>query len=486
MSIKTTDLDLSTAQSTRKALHDLHDRQKTLADRNDDLREQLDKKSADLSAVNKRLQEIESAAKIGTQAGSNAAIEKYVRRDGSVRMIGESTDECAFMPGLLDDAPVCDWQKDFQDAVDDRNLMRVIRKGRSCEKTERRVAEIARRAPSPQVQRLFSDSANAGAEWIPDVTLPQLERTLVSQRRLAANFETFAMSDKDVILPFLTTGFRPYIKAAATSDSPAQFTSSSIVTDKRTISATGFAVRAQVDADASEDSILAALPLIRSEVVSAIIDGEEDAIINADTAASHQDAIESWNARSRWGASGLGSAADHRRAWVGLRARAFDVGSTDEQGSEENFAGLMTLRGGLDSPHGTEGDVIVITSPEVYLTNMVAMTELLTMDLMGPNATVLTGQVSSIAGMPVIISDFVTKDLHTNGLYTGSSSTSAWIICNRSRFKIGRMGGGGASVELDKDITRGVYDVVATSREVFFTVDAAATKNVAYGYNLLG
>ena len=484
-----TTLDLSSAHSTRKALHDIHSRQKELADRNDSLQEQLEKKSADLLAVSKRMSEMESAAKHASPTfDGNAGMDKYIRRDGTVRMKGESTESCAYMPGLLDDSPTCDWQKDFQDAVDDMNLMRVIKKGRSSQKTERRVMEIASRSPRPEVARIFADSDGVGAEWIPDVMLPQLERTLTASRRLADNFDTFPLSDKNVILPFLTTGFRPYIKAAATADDPAQFTSSSLVTAQRTITATGFAVRAQVDADASEDSILSALPLIRSEIVSAIIDGEEDAIIHGDTG-PHQDdasrALASWNARSRWGSSGLGTSADHRRAWIGLRARSYDVSSQDEQGGEETFAGLMTLRAGLDSPHGVEGDIICITSPEVYLTDILNFSEVLTLDKFGPQATILTGQVAAVGGMPVIISEFVTKDLHTTGLFTTANTTSGWLVCNRSRFKIGRLGGG-AAVELDKDITRGVYDVVATSREVFFTVDPEdSVKNVAWGYNLL-
>ena len=42
----------------------------------------------------------------------------------------------------------------------------------------------------------------------------------------------------------------------------------------------------------------------------------------------------------------------------------------------------------------------------------------------------------------------------------------------------------GAAVELDKDVTRGIYDVVATSREIFYTDDAATTKNVAVGLDI--
>ena len=473
-------LDLSTPDKARKALADLAAEQRRLKDANRDLTENIERKAADVSKITQRLSELETQRGAYTGERGDGAVAKYVRRDGSVRIRGEATDEHAYMPGLLDDAPRSDWQAEFQQAVDDFNLTKSIRRNGKAPTAYARMMEIARKAPDAAVQKAFADASGSGAEWIPDVMLPQLERTLTSQRRIASLFETVPMSDKTVVLPYLTTGFRPYKKTAISSDDPAQYTSSSMTTTSRTIEATGLAVRAQVDADASEDSILAALPIIRQELVSALVDGEEDAIINGDATASHQDAIASWNIRSRWGSSGLGGSADHRRSWTGLRARAFDVSATPTPA--ETFAGFTGLRRSLDAPHGVEGDCVFITSPEVYLLHLINLDQVTDLSKFGPQYTALSGQLAAMGGMPVIVSDFVGADLAATGLYTGSGSLSTAIVCNRSRFKIGMRAG--AAVELDKDVTRGIYDVVATSREIFYTVDAATTKNVAVGLDI--
>ena len=67
------------------------------------------------------------------------------------------------------------------------------------------------------------------------------------------------------------------------------------------------------------------------------------------------------------------------------------------------------------------------------------------------------------------------------------NSTKTKTIClqvNRRRFKIGMRRG--STIEIDKDITRGIHNLVATAREVFFTVDSSTKKNVNMQYNLTG
>ena len=474
-------LDLSTPQKAKKAMHDLRAEQLRLKKANRNLMENADKKTADLVAIQKRVSEMENRAG-GSTTSSNATLTKYVRPDGSVRMKGEQTSEQAFMPGLLQDAPVCDWQADLQSAVSDYTLVKNLSGGGRAPKCLARVREIARKAPV-EVQRIFADSSGVGAEWIPDELLPALERNLTAQRRVAAAFDTMALPNKTTLLPYLTTGFRPYIKSAATTDDPAQYTSSSMVTEQRTITATGFAVRAQVADDAEEDSIIAVLPTVRSELISALVDGEEDAIINGDTG-THQDdasgALASWNIRGRWGASGLGGSADHRRAWIGLRARAYDVSNTENR-SSFNADTLLEDRSDLDSPHGIEGSLILITSPEAYFKHLLAIDQVQTLDV-HPKPTIVSGQLGEIYGMPIIISEFLGGDLNASGLFTGSGATSGALLVNRDRFKLGQLRG--AQIEVDKDITRGTHQMVATVRESFFTVDDGSKKNLKYLYNL--
>ena len=472
-------LDLSTADAARKALHDLRTEQRRLKAANRDMLDNVEKKTEDLKKIQKRLAELETAGTHRPSNGTTSMLSKYVRRDGSVRVRGESTKEQAYTPGVLDDRPVCDWQEDLQRSVSEYTLIKALSSSGKAPKTLARVQELARQAPV-EVQRIFADSSGVGAEWIPDEMLPTLERNLTAQRRVAALFQTMTLPNKTNLLPYLTTGFRPYIKAAATADDPAQYTSSSMVTEQRTITATGFAVRAQIADDAEEDSIVAVLPLVTAELQQAIIDGEEDAILNGDTGTHQDTALSSWDVRNRWGSSGLGGSADHRRAWIGLRARAFDVSNTLDR-STFSATTLLGDRATLDSPHGVEGSLVIITSPEAYFDRLQAMDEVQTMDVF-PQPTIVTGQLGQVYGMPIIVSEFMSNDLQSTGLYTSAGSTGSMLIVNRDRFKIGQRRG--TTVEVDKDITRGVHQMVATVREIFFTVDDSTKKNLRLMFNL--
>ena len=482
-------LDLSTPDSIKKGLNDIVESQKRLAESGRSMTENLDQKAEDLKQISRRMTEIEQRAKAGARAPQDGegALDKYVKRDGTMRLRGETTPDTPYQAGLLDDAPVCDWQADLQRSVQQYSIVSTLSKG-GAPKSLQQCRDLMSRAPDT-VKRIFADGSNIGAEWIPDVTLPLLERDLVMERRVAGLFQEMSMSNKTEILPFLTSGLRPYKKIGASADDPAQYSSSSLNTTNRTITATGMAVRAQVDEDAAEDSILDALPLIQQELVTAIIDGEEDCIINGDEDSGHDPALASWDIRSRWGSTGLGGAGDHRKCWDGLRARAFDVSNANDQNGVQTVAGFMAARSNLASPHGIGGDLVAIVSPEYYLVKMLmfgdavaASAGVVTVDRYGPAATILTGELGQLMGVPIVLSEFLSADMPTSGKYTTAGATTSFLMVNRQRFKIGRLRG--TSVEIDKDITRGVHELVATVRETFFTIDAAAKKNVHLSFNM--
>ena len=482
------DLTLVTEEDARKALHDLWAKNADLTKENASTAKRMDLLAADLKAATKRLTEAEHRATSNLQGGEGEGdLKAFLKSDGTVRLRGESTDEDVWSDGLLDSEPVCRWQADLQDAVEQYTIVRAIRRGPypggpgDAPKALRRVQAIAARAPQ-SVKRIFTDSSGVGAEWVPDPMLAQLERTVTAERRVAALFQTMPMNSKNVILPFLTTGFRPYLKGQAASDDPAQYTSSSLTTAQRTFAAVGLAVRAQIDEDASEDSIIDSMGLIREELVRAIVDGEEDCIINGDTAGTHQDTISGWNIRSRWGASGLGGSDDHRRSWIGLRARATDVSNTTDRATF-SFATFQADRGSLDSPLGLAGDLVCITSIEAMLVTISKISEVIKVNEYGPLATIRTGQLGDLGGVPIVLSDFVDKELNASGVYDDSTKTKTGaVLANTTRFKL--MERRGTSVELAKDITRGIFNMVATKRELFATVDSSTAKNVHWAYNM--
>ena len=487
MSIELIAPDLSTPEGARKALADVHSAARELQAENATLKGQLGALTTDLKAASQALAESSRRQSVVSD-GSDTELRAFVRPDGKVRAAGELTDDAGWMPGLLDSEPTCRWQAELQEAVEIRNIVRAVKSAKrphaaaSCTpRCDARVRALVERAPD-SIKRAFGDISTAGAEWYPDVMLPVLERDFVLARRVASLFQVMPMSAKNMLLPFLTTGLRPYLKAAVAGDDPSQYTSSSLVTAQRTIDAVGFAVRFQLDEEATEDSLVDSSGIIRQELVTAIVDGEEDALLNGDTAATHQDTIASWNIRSRWGASGLGGASDHRRAWIGLRPRATDVSNTADGSAAETTAGFITARGSLDSPHGVSGDLVCVVSPEYYLLKMIGLTEVLTVDKFGPSATVFSGQLASLLGVPLVLSEFIGPDMNASGVYDNATKTkTGFLVFNRSRFKIGMRRG--AAVEIDKDITRGIFNLVGTVREIFFTIDSSTKKNVRWDYN---
>ena len=112
---------------------------------------------------------------------------------------------------------------------------------------------------------------------------------------------------------------------------------------------------------------------------------------------------------------------------------------------------------------------------------MLAIDEVATIDKLGTLAQVVTGQVASIGGMAVVPSDFMTNDMHTTGLYTGSSATTGYCIVNRDAYVMGNYKP--TTVDMQREIVNGVVDVVATRRCIFKCLEESS-KAVAFAFNI--
>ena len=284
-----------------------------------------------------------------------------------------------------------------------------------------------------------------------------------------------------LLVPRLDRGGRPFLKGQVTSDSPASYQASTAQTSQKTISMQGLACRFVIDDALAEDSAIALIPTMQRQIAQDIADAVEDALINGDAAATHQDDIANWNIRSRWGTSpALGGSSDHRRAWTGLRAQAFDRSATVDV-STATTAKFLELFAELGELSSTER--VIITSPEALVANFLSLSEVLTIDKYGPSATVLQGQLASYFGMPIVLSRFMGTDLNESGLYDNATKTKSGMLCV-ARDAYMMFSKRGISVEQDKNIIQGAINIVATERVTFDTLDPDATKNVAFGFKL--
>jgi len=293
---------------------------------------------------------------------------------------------------------------------------------------------------------------------------------------------TRVQADRNTLLiPRLNRGGRPYIKGEITVDSPlAQYTTSTPATGQSTINIKGLASSYVLDDAAVEDAALAVLPIFSQQIAQDLEDAFEDCMINGDTAATHQDTISTWNIRSRWGASGLGGSSDHRRTFNGMRAAAFDQLNTAAKAgaslaASDILAGMASL-GELGA-----SNLVMVVSPEFMIESLMGLQEVITIDKFGPAASVLSGQIGSIFNVPIIMSRFLSNDLFTSGLYTGSGATTGFLLFNAASYYLYERRG--IVVEQDKDISAGAIRLVATYRGVMGSPDQSATKNTFFGFN---
>jgi hypothetical protein len=164
----------------------------------------------------------------------------------------------------------------------------------------------------------------------------------------------------------------------------------------------------------------------------------------------------------------------------GMRKQAFARNSSADLGTF-NFAALLGLKAQMGEL--AMQDVVLFASPEAVLANLLSLTEVKTIDVFGPLASVKTGQIAAIMGMPIIMSRFLSADMNASGIYDNVTKTKtgllmahapSWTIFERR----------GILVETDRKIDVGGTDIVATMRATFDTLDLDATKNVAFGYNM--
>lgn len=478
------------------AMRAIEKRQFDLAKANRDLTEQLDNKVNDYKELKQRLAEVQAQA-VAQPHGEDKGLKRYIGEGGGVRLRGGVDPETGdYTPGIFDDTTTrTEWQQEAQRAAEDIQLFKAI-KGAKAEspRLNKRMAAILNRAPEfikrapgwEDKTRAFVDSSAAGAEWIIDLGLPEVGRDPRLRSDLEARFRVKEMAAQTELLPYMTTALRPYKKSAASGDDPAQFTSSSMATAQRTISATGMVVRAQVDRDAADDAIIAALPFIREELVNAHRDGFEDCLLNGDTAATHGDTgLASWDIRNRWGATGLGGSGDHRRTFLGFRQKALDIsGASGNESAAETYAGMVTWRTNLAAPSGVLDGLLYVVSPEWYLVKMVAgMAEFKTFDVVAGMGANESGIINRVAGVPVLVSEYMDANFTTAGIYDGNTTTkTAGLLINTTRYWVTRRQG--VMIEVDTDITRDIHNLVSKDRKGLFDIDNGGKKNVYYAYNL--
>tara|TARA_Y100000592_G_scaffold14033_1_gene19861 strand:+ start:5980 stop:7434 length:1455 start_codon:yes stop_codon:yes gene_type:complete len=477
-------------EKAKKIIAGIVEHQKKTDDRLRNFEQQVD----DLKKAQKLLAESEQKTYAPEISGGDYALKSFIDKDGDVRW--KSSNNETFITGkgnvkieqkgLLDSETFAnEWHCDLVNLVQERSLARLCMKDPHTPKADINLWKHLEKAPSylkPAITKAFSDSAGVGAEWIPDQFSTDLYQTFQIPRGLRALLPSTQMQRETLLIPKLTRGGRPYIKGVVTDDL-AKYKASTIATEQKTIRAKGLASLMNIDDAAGEDSAFAIIPAMTRQIAQDLEDAFEDCMINGDSAGTHGDSgLENWNIRERWGADGLGGAGDHRRLFRGMRHAALDKSSTvDITGATLTFAKFMECVSTMGEL--AVGNKICVVSPEALVANFLQLDEVVTLEKFGPQATIKSGQLASLAGIPIVMSRFIGADMNASGLYDNATKDfTGFLLFNAdSWYQYVRRQ---ISVESDKDITSGAIQIVATMRATMDSPDAESIKNVVYGYNV--
>ena len=329
---------------------------------------------------------------------------------------------------------------------------------------------------------------SGGADWIPTGFSSQLTELIKIRLVVAGLFQRFNMPTNPFALPVNltdTTG-RFITEAGPDFVNPTDDNITNILDMTQTLFTAGkLRARMVTSGELVEDSIIAMLPLINRQLASILANSVEDCLINGQTDASMDTDVASTLT--------LGTG-DPRLTFNGLRWWANEGDGTDPY--ESDFGGVAPTTAGQWTDLRKEmgefgvdpGSLAYIVTINTYL-QMIEIPEVLTLEKYGSNATILTGELAQLLGIPVIVSRYQREDTDVTGVNGASANDfSTCVIVNRDAFLIGDRRS--VTIESEKWINTDQWNLVAMQRLDFEGTQGAvgttsARKVCVRGINIL-
>lgn len=356
--------------------------------------------------------------------------------------------------------------KAFREACDDVYLMSKLLK------TSPRNLKSWKRleAGASSELRKAMDTANAGEglEWVPTEFSSELADLVKLEFKVGGLFRRINMPSNPYKLPVVSSDATGYLISEEQADSGTKITASTPGTTNVTLSAVKIAGRVLFSEELSEDSIIPIAAFVKKSLARSLAEAFEDAVLNGDTAGTHQD-------------FDVTAATDARKAWDGLR-KMCQSGNKVDLGTF-NTAGLRQMRQKLGKYGVMPSDLAWITGTTGAV-KMLQLAEVLTVDKYGANATVVTGEIGKFDGIPIVISEKIREDMNSNAVFDGTDQDkTAVLLVYRPGFVIGDRRE--VKVKTFEDIQTDQTILVATARWEFEDLYAAASNStIAVGRNV--
>ena len=292
-----------------------------------------------------------------------------------------------------------------------------------------------------------ADLSSWAAEEFSNEVLEGLELELT----VANMFKTIQMPDnrQTLSIPARTGNLSAYLIAPAASA-----VESAITGGKVSFTVQKLMAYSAIADEADAEIVAATTDLTIAELKRSLARGIEDSIINGDTA--------------------YAVANDPKKLYDGLRKYG-NANAVDNGGGNITLDNINAARKKMGIYGIQPSELALIVNPNVYY-QLFGISEFLTIDKIGSKATLVTGQVGSIFGYPVIVTEYIANNLGTDGSDNNGDAgdvTSEALLVNKNYFyKCQR---GGVMLEKQRQAKTGTNDLVSSLSVDFKNVAVAGT-----------
>jgi len=323
-----------------------------------------------------------------------------------------------------------------------------------------------------EIEKAMSTSAGYGGDWIPTSLSAELLDRVRLELMVGNLHRKVNMPTNPFQFPIVSSDAKGYLVSEANNVGGSSPTSPG--TGGITLTAKKIGARTEFSEELNEDSIVPILPFLKENLVIALSSAIEDAIINGDDSASHMD-------------SDVTASEDARKSWKGYRKLCQAGAKVDASSLTVEI--IRTMRKKMGKYGVIPSRLALITGIAGYssllgLKDSSGNQAVLTVDKYGSNATVLSGELGKVDGIPVIVSEYVRENLNASGVYDGTTTNKTVIILV---FTPGLIIGDRrkVTVKTDFDIVKDQQVMVATQRIAFTpTKDYTTDYLVSIGYNI--
>lgn len=326
------------------------------------------------------------------------------------------------------------------------------------------------------VKALDTYTSTGVSEWVPTVMSSQFHELLDTKLRIAPLVDRFTMTAKTVELP-TATGVPTVYRTSGSENAEITEDTASAYSGKVTWTAEDLACRRDYSSNVDQDSIVSLGQYISKRLAYGLAYNIDRAILDGDTSTTHMD-------------SAAVGTTDARKAWIGFRKKSLTDTGANKDLSTFTVNAIASIMAAMGDYGEDPTELVMIVSPNTYWSQIVTLVDSnnnpvwLPANTAGSPNPVVTGQVATLFGIPVVMSGLIRKDLSQSGYYQGAPyevnntvlhvvRRDAWLLGTRKEI----------TIKSDEEITYNKFRVVATWRGDLQHLESTGL-STALGYNI--